>query len=213
MAKTQVNFRIEPDLLEAVKDKAKEEKLESYTQWIIDAIKMRLGELPPSSTSLDDRIAEAIDQRLEKLQEGDSEELDNRIFLLEESNKKLIIAFQSAQANFHAEISNLSAKLESLENNPSQDSQEGVITTIQVSEAITGETEPSRGIDAEKLLGKGIEAKELKDILDIPQSTLSDWVKRRGEGKGKPSRGSHKDKWSEFMMWEKHEGKWYRNNL
>jgi hypothetical protein len=210
MPKTQVNFRIDADLLATVKGKATEEKLESYTQWIIDAIKMRLGELPPSSTSLDDRIAEAIDNRLEKLQEGDSEELDNRIFALEESNKKSIIAFQSSQANFHAEISNLSAKLESLENIPSQESREETIDAIQVVEAITGETEPSTGIDAERLAPIGIQAKELKDILDIPQSTLSTWVKRRENDKGKPSSGEHKDKWDEFMKWQKRDRQWYR---
>jgi hypothetical protein len=251
MPKTQVNFRIEPDLLEAVKDKAKEEKLDSYTQWIIDAIKMRLGELPPSSSPLDDRISEVIDQRLDKLQspiaplmerlelldehcllaEGKVKEvalqarskacenedvvitLDDRIFALEESNKKSVIAFQSSQANFKAEIDNLTAKIESLENNPSQDSQEEVIEAIQVSEAIDAEIEPKGGIDAERLAPIGIQAKELSEILDIPQTTLSDWVKRKERGEGKPSRGGHKDKWSEFMEWEKHEGKWYTNNL
>ncbi len=130
-----------------------------------------------------------------------------------ESNKKSIIAFQSAQANFKAEISNLSAKLESLGNNPSQDNQEEAVDANQVVEVIDAETEPSRGIDAERLAPIGIEAKELKDILDIPQSTLSDWVKRREDGKGKPSRGSHKDKWSEFMKWQKRDRQWYKDNL
>ncbi len=118
--------------------------------------------------------------------------LDDRIFALEESNKKLVTR---------------------LENNPSQESREETIDAIQVSEAITGETEPSRGIEPESNTGKGIEAKELKDILEIPQSTFSDWVKRKEDGKGKPSRGSHKEKWDEFMEWEKSEGKWYNDKL
>jgi hypothetical protein len=136
--------------------------------------------------------------------------LDDRIFALEESNKKSVIAFQSSQANFKAEIDNLTAKIESLENNPSQDSQEEVINVNQVSEVIEGATDPVSGIEAERLAPIGIQAKELCEILDIPQTTLSDWGRRRERGEGKPSRGGHKDKWEAFMKWEKREGKWYR---
>jgi archaellum component FlaC len=116
-------------------------------------------------------------------------DLTERVYDLEAANKKLVTR---------------------LNNMPSQESQEEVINVNQVSEAIEGATDPVSGIEAERLAPIGIEAKELKDILEIPQSTLSDWVKRKEDGKGKPSRGSHKDKWSEFMMWEKSEGKWYR---
>ncbi len=192
MAKTQVNFRIDADLLATVKGKAKEEKLESYTQWIIEAIKMRLGELPPSSTSLDDRIGEVIDQRLEKL-EGDIQLLDSvkqRIDDLE----KLIIGYS-------CELPDKTTPYKP---------QEEVIAGIQVAEDLPGETEPSRGIEAERLAPIGIQAKELREILQIPQSTLSDWVKRRERGEGKPSRGSHKEKWDEFMNWEKSDRQWYR---
>ena len=94
---------------------------------------------------------------------------------------------------------------------PSQESREEVITTIQIVEAITGETEPVSGIEAERFAPIGIQAKELREILQIPQSTLSDWARRRNEGKGKPSKGSHKDKWSEFMKWQKRDRKWYND--
>jgi hypothetical protein len=119
-------------------------------------------------------------------------DLTERVSDLEEANKKLVTR---------------------LNNMPSQDSQEEVITTIQVAEAITVETDPVSGIEPESLAPVGIQARELKDILDIPQSTLFDWVKRKEDGKGKPTRGSHKDKWHEFMMWEKREGKWYNDKL
>ncbi len=115
--------------------------------------------------------------------------LDDRIFALEESNKKLVTRS---------------------ENNPSQESREETIDAIQVSEDLPGETEANMSIDAESEAGKGIQAKELQDILGVPQSTLSDWGKRRKDGKGQPSSGEHKDKWDEFMEWEKSEGKWYR---
>jgi hypothetical protein len=121
--------------------------------------------------------------------EDDIIDLVERVSDLEASNKKIT-----------ARLNNI----------PSHNPQEEVINVIQVSEAIEAETEPVSGIEAERLAPIGIQAKELREILDIPQSTLSDWVKRKEDGKGKPSRGSHKDKWSEFMMWEKSEGKWYR---
>ncbi len=202
MPKTQINFRIEPDLLEAVKDKAKEEKLDSYTQWIIDAIKMRLGELPPSSSPLDDRIAEAIDQRLEKHQGGDIQLLDSikqRIDDLE----KLILCYSCE----------LPDKTTPADNMPSQESREETIDAIQVSEAIDAEIEPVSGIEPESETAQGITTKELSESLDIPPTTLSDWGRRRERGEGKPSRGSHKDKWDAFMEWEKRDRKWYNDNL
>jgi DNA-binding transcriptional regulator YiaG len=97
-----------------------------------------------------------------------------------------------------------------LENNPSHNPQEEAVDAIQVSEAITVEIEPLSGIEAERLATRGITTKELSEILDIPPTTLSDWGKRREDGKGKPSRGSHKDKWSEFLNWEKRDRQWYR---
>jgi hypothetical protein len=84
-----------------------------------------------------------------------------------------------------------------------------VINVIQVSEAIIRETEPVSGIDAERLAPIGIQAKELREILDIPQSTLSDWGKRRERGEGKP-RQTPQDKWDEFMSWEKRDRRWYK---
>jgi hypothetical protein len=201
MAKTQVNFRIDPDLLATVKGKAKEEKLDSYTQWIIDAIKMRLGELPPSSSPLDDRIGEVIDQRLEKL-EGDIQLLD--------SVKQRVKDLETLILGYSCELPDKTAPTNNM---PSQNSLSGTIDANQVSEAITVEIEPSRGIDAESEAGKGIQAKELQDILGVPQSTLSDWGKRRKDGKGQPSSGEHKDKWDEFMEWEKRDRKWYNDIL
>ncbi len=181
----------------------------SYSEAIEKALKLYYGIEGVTAGQTPQSIISDVMERLEMLEEklkistlearrsaSENEDeiidLTERVSDLEEANKKLVTR---------------------LENMPSHKPQEEAVDAIQVSEAITGETEPSRGIEAERLAPVGIQARELKDILDIPQSTLFDWVKRKEDGKGKPSRGTHKDKWSEFLTWEKREGKWYNDNL
>jgi hypothetical protein len=148
--------------------------------------------------------------------------LMERVELLEEKLKISTLEARRSASENEDEIIDLVERVSDLEaankkitarlnNMPSQESREETIDAIQVVEAIDAEIEPVSGIEPESNTGKGIEAKELKDILDIPRTTLSDWVKRKEDGKGKPSRGSHKDKWEAFMKWEKREGKWYRS--
>lgn len=64
MAKTQINFRIEEDLLKAIQKKADKQGI-SYTAWIINQCKASLG-LQPEDLS-EGRILDLIEERIKPL--------------------------------------------------------------------------------------------------------------------------------------------------
>jgi hypothetical protein len=174
----------------------------SYSVAIEKALKLYYGIEGVTAGQTPQTPISGVMERLERLEE--------HCILDEGKVKEVALEARSKACENEDVLIDLDDRIARLENNPSQESREETIDAIQVVEAIIGETEPKGGIEAERLAPVGIQAKELREILQIPQSTLSDWVKRRERGEGKPSRGSHKDKWSEFMTWEKSEGKWYK---
>ena len=62
MAKQQINFRIDPDLLAQIKDQAQKEGI-SYTQWIINACLSQLN--PDPLVTLDDEMQASIDTTIQ----------------------------------------------------------------------------------------------------------------------------------------------------
>jgi len=62
MAKQQINFRIDPALLDQIKDQAQKEGI-SYTQWIINACLSQLN--PDSLVTLDDEMQASIDTTIQ----------------------------------------------------------------------------------------------------------------------------------------------------
>jgi myosin heavy subunit len=126
MGKTQINYRIDEDLLEQIKDAAKNEGV-SYTQWIINLCKKKLSGTDESSemelktrannleANLSSTMYSELSSKLEDLEANLSSNLSSEVQALE--NRLSAQLSSNLSSNLSSEVQALENRLSTLSSN------------------------------------------------------------------------------------------------